>query len=48
MLIGRQSAMAVRMATPINQLLNDDSIAVKIIFLMFIRQISHGFDGTQD
>ena len=31
-LIGRQPGMAVRMPTPINQLFNDRSIAVKIIF----------------
>ena len=33
MIIGRQPGMAVRMPTPINQLFNDESIAVKIIFL---------------
>ena len=32
-LIGRQPGMAVRMPTPINQLFNDESIAVQIIFL---------------
>ena len=32
-LIGRQPAMAVRMTTPINQLLTDESIAVQNIFL---------------
>ena len=31
-LIGRQPGMAVRMPTPINQLFNDESIAVHIIF----------------
>ena len=33
MFIGRQPGMAVRMPTPINQLFNDESIAVQIIFL---------------
>ena len=33
MLIGRQLGMAVRMPTPINQLFNDESIAVQSIFL---------------
>ena len=47
-MIGRQPAMVVRMATPINQLLNGESIAVQNIFWMFIREFSHGFDGTQD
>ena len=32
-LIGRQPGMAVRMPTPINQLFNDESIAVQIIFV---------------
>ena len=32
-LIGRQPGMAVRMPTPINQHINDESIAVLIIFL---------------
>ena len=32
-MIGHQPAMAVCMPTPINQLLNDESIAVQIIFL---------------
>ena len=32
-LIGRQLEMAVRMPTPINQLFNNESIAVQIIFL---------------
>ena len=32
-IIGRQPGMAVRMPTPINQLFNDESIAVQIIFL---------------
>ena len=41
--IARQPAMAVRMATPINQLSNDESIAVQNMFGMFIREISHGF-----
>ena len=31
-LIGRQPGMPVRMPTPINQLFNDESIAVQIIF----------------
>ena len=36
-------------AQPINQLFNDELIAVQIIyFWMLIRGISHGFDGTQD
>ena len=33
LIIGRQPGMAVRMPTPINQLFNDESIAVQIIFL---------------
>ena len=33
MLIGCQSGMDVRMTTPINQLFNDESIAVHILFL---------------
>ena len=36
------------MPTTINQLLNDESFAVQIIFGMLIREISHGFDGTHD
>ena len=32
-LISRQPGMAVRMPTPINQVFNDESIAVQIIFL---------------
>ena len=49
-LIGRQPGMSVRMLTPINQLFNDESIAVQIIFLdvYSIRGTSHGFNGTQD
>ena len=38
----------VRMLAPINQLFNDESIAVQIDFWMFIRGISHGFNGTHD
>ena len=40
MLIGRQSGMAVRMSTPINQLFHDESIAVKTFCLMFIRELA--------
>ena len=49
-LIGRQPGMSVHMPTPINQLFNDESIAVKMIFLdvYIIREISHRFNGTQD
>ena len=39
--------MAVRMPTPINQFFNDE-LQYKLYFLMFIRGISHGFNGTQD
>ena len=40
--------MAVRTPAPINELFNYESIAVQIIFWMFIRGISHGFNETQD
>ena len=43
MLIGHQPGMVVRMHTPINQLFNDESIAVQIIC-----GISHGFNLTHD
>ena len=36
--------MTVRMPTPINQLFNDESIAVQILFLDVYSGISHGFD----
>ena len=38
--------MFVRRPAPINQLFNDESIAVHIFLLIFIRGNSHGFDRT--
>ena len=40
--------MAVRMPAPINQLLMMNPLQYKVYFWMFIRGISHGFNGTQD
>ena len=38
----------MRMLAPINQLFNYESIGYKFDFWMFIRGISHGFNGTHD
>ena len=40
--------MAVRTPAPINQLFNDETIAVHILLLDILRGIRHGFDRTQD
>ena len=48
LIIGRQPGMAVRMPTPINQLLMMNPLQYKLYFWMIIRGISHGFNGTQD
>ena len=47
-LIGRQPAMVVRIAPPINQLLNDESIPVQNIFFGCYVKLAMDFYGTQD
>ena len=38
----------MRMLAPINQFFNDNPLQYKFDFWMFIRGISHGFNGTHD